>query len=101
MSPPLDLKGRGQQHSLAGEGVGGPNSDDWTDRLALWIFCAFDYTNTAVMNRYCNTVAFIPNAVVSFIMRPVNHCHRAFNIQYSYGTYVRMSVMIVFLRLLS
>ncbi len=33
------------------------------------------------MNRYCKTVAFIPNAVVSFIMRPVNHCHRAFNIQ--------------------
>ncbi len=74
MSPPLDLKGRGQQHSLAGEGVGGPNSDDWTDSL-------IDYTNTAAMNRYCDTVAFIPNAVVSFIMRPVNHCHRAFNIQ--------------------
>jgi hypothetical protein len=24
------------QHSLAGEGVGGPNSDDYTETLVVW-----------------------------------------------------------------
>ncbi len=28
VAPPLDLRG-GEQHSLAGEGVGGPKSGDW------------------------------------------------------------------------
>jgi hypothetical protein len=32
----LDLKG--EQHSLAGEGVGGPNSDDWKERPSLLIY---------------------------------------------------------------
>ncbi len=31
---PLGSKG-GEQHSLAGEGVGGPNSDDWIEAVAL------------------------------------------------------------------
>jgi hypothetical protein len=35
---PRNLKGEGQ-HPLAGEGVGGPSSDDWKESLALWIFC--------------------------------------------------------------
>jgi hypothetical protein len=30
---------KGEQHLLAGEGVGGPNSDDWTESLALCILC--------------------------------------------------------------
>jgi hypothetical protein len=34
---PLGSKGGGEQHSLAGEGVGGPNSDDWIEGLALCI----------------------------------------------------------------
>jgi hypothetical protein len=34
--PPLDPKG-GEQHSLAVEGVGGPNSHDWIEGLALCI----------------------------------------------------------------
>ncbi len=38
VSPPLDLKGGGQ-HSLAGEGVGEPNSDDGKESLALCILC--------------------------------------------------------------
>ncbi len=33
---PLGSKG-GKQHSLAVEGVGGPNSDDWIEGLALCI----------------------------------------------------------------
>ncbi len=33
---PLGSKGR-EQHSLGGEGVGGPNSDDWIEGLALCI----------------------------------------------------------------
>ncbi len=34
VSPPLDPKGGGR-HSLAGERVGRPNSDDWIESLAL------------------------------------------------------------------
>jgi hypothetical protein len=35
--PPLDPK---EQHSLAGEGVGGANSDDWIESLyTLWGVC--------------------------------------------------------------
>jgi hypothetical protein len=33
---PLGSKG-GEQHSLASEGVGGPNSDDWEEAVALCI----------------------------------------------------------------
>ena len=29
--------GGGATHSLAGKGVGGPNSDDWTETLVLYI----------------------------------------------------------------
>ncbi len=32
---PLGSKGGGEQHSLAGEGVGGPNSDGWIEAVAL------------------------------------------------------------------
>jgi hypothetical protein len=35
---PLGLKG-GEQHSLVGEGVGEPNSNDWTEILALCTLC--------------------------------------------------------------
>ncbi len=35
-SPPLDTKGE-EQHSIAGEGAGESNSDDWTESLALCI----------------------------------------------------------------
>ncbi len=35
MSPPRTQGGGGEQHMLAGEGVEGPNSDDWTESLAL------------------------------------------------------------------
>ncbi len=38
VSPPLDPKGR-KQHFLAGEVVGGHNSDDWKESLALCILC--------------------------------------------------------------
>jgi hypothetical protein len=37
--PPWTKGGRGEQHSLAGEGVGGPNSDDWLESVALSILC--------------------------------------------------------------
>jgi hypothetical protein len=40
--PPLDPKREGEQHSLAGEGVKGPNSDDWTESLALCILYGFE-----------------------------------------------------------
>ncbi len=33
---------RGKQHSPAGEGVGIPNSDDWTESLAFCILCGPD-----------------------------------------------------------
>ncbi len=36
--PPLTKRGEGQ-HSLAGEGAGGANSDDWRESLALCILC--------------------------------------------------------------
>jgi hypothetical protein len=31
--PILTIGERGETHSLVGEGVGGPNSDDWRDTL--------------------------------------------------------------------
>jgi hypothetical protein len=39
--PPLCIQkvGGGEQHSLAGEGVGGPNSDDWIESLTLCTLC--------------------------------------------------------------
>ncbi len=36
VSPPL-VQGGGRQQSLAGEGGGGPSSDDWIESLALCI----------------------------------------------------------------
>ncbi len=36
-------KWRGEQHLLAGEGLVGPNSDDWTESLALCILCGAGY----------------------------------------------------------
>ncbi len=40
---------RGEQHSLADEGVGGPNSDDWIESLALCILCAgWTYKSTSL-----------------------------------------------------
>jgi hypothetical protein len=35
--PPLEPKGG--QHSLAFEGVGGTNSDEWTESMALCVLC--------------------------------------------------------------
>ncbi len=35
---------KGGQRSPAGEGVGGPNSDDWRESLALCLRCRRDYT---------------------------------------------------------
>ncbi len=37
---PLGPEGGGEQHSLAAKGVGGLNSDDWIESLALCILCA-------------------------------------------------------------
>jgi hypothetical protein len=39
---PLGPKGGREQHSLEGEGGGGPKSDDWTESLALCILCGLD-----------------------------------------------------------
>jgi hypothetical protein len=36
---PFEAKGGGEHHSLADEGGGG-NSADWTESLALCLFCA-------------------------------------------------------------
>ncbi len=38
--PPLESKGGGEQHSLAGEGAGEHHSDDWRESMALCILCA-------------------------------------------------------------
>jgi hypothetical protein len=43
VSPSLDPKGGGGQHSLAGEGVGGPNSEHWTESLALCALKSWQY----------------------------------------------------------
>ncbi len=40
VSPPK-LKGGGA-HSLAGEGAGGPNSDDWSKSQALCLLCGLN-----------------------------------------------------------
>jgi hypothetical protein len=39
MSTPRTQRGGGEQHSLAGEVVGGPNADDRTEILVLCILC--------------------------------------------------------------
>jgi hypothetical protein len=39
VSLPLYPKGGREKHSLAGEGVGGPNSDDWTESTESMAFC--------------------------------------------------------------
>jgi hypothetical protein len=44
VSAPLDPKGGEEQHSLVGEEVGGPNSDDWKERHS--IFCDENYERT-------------------------------------------------------
>ncbi len=36
-SPPEPKVGEGRQHSPAGKGLGGPNSDDWRESLALYL----------------------------------------------------------------
>jgi hypothetical protein len=36
---PLYPNGEEEQHSLADEGVGGPNSDDWKESVSLCIPC--------------------------------------------------------------
>jgi hypothetical protein len=38
--PPTSSPKRGGAHSPGGEGVGGPNSDDWRKSLALCLLCA-------------------------------------------------------------
>jgi hypothetical protein len=35
---PLSLGPRGETHSLAGEGMGGPNSNEVTDTLVLYVY---------------------------------------------------------------
>ncbi len=40
VSPSLDPTVQGDEHHLAGEGMGGPNSDNRTESLSLFIFCA-------------------------------------------------------------
>ncbi len=42
-SLPSTFKGVGEQHSPAGEGVGGPNSDDWRESLALCLLFGLLY----------------------------------------------------------
>jgi hypothetical protein len=43
------LEPRREQHTLAGEGVGGPNSDDWIEILSLCIVCGTHHL------LYCNS----------------------------------------------
>jgi len=38
----------GETHSLAGEGVGGPDSDEGTDTLALYVFYSIISLRSAV-----------------------------------------------------
>ncbi len=41
VSPPLGPKGGREQHSHAGRGVGGRNSNDWIESLALCMLCEY------------------------------------------------------------
>ncbi len=54
--PPPEPKGGGGQHSLAGEGTGGANSDDWRESLALCLLCELQYLVTKDKN-YCQCSA--------------------------------------------
>jgi hypothetical protein len=47
--PTLRPRGEGV-HSLAGEGVGGPNSDEWTDTLVLYLY----YSTSKALNHDLN-----------------------------------------------
>jgi hypothetical protein len=42
--PPLPPNQGGGQHPPAGEGVAGPNSDDWRESLALCLLCVYSHS---------------------------------------------------------
>jgi len=42
-----DRMWQGVEHSLAGEGVGGPKYSEWTESLALCILCAMNWVRRA------------------------------------------------------
>ncbi len=56
---PPGPKGGGGTSSLAGEGVGGLNSDDWTESLALCLLCGL-YKCTCVTPRIVHNKDDIP-----------------------------------------
>ncbi len=43
--PPPPLGPRGETHSLAGEGVGGPNSNEGTDTMVLYVYYKLLYVS--------------------------------------------------------
>ena len=45
LGPPPPLGPRGETHSLAGEGVGGPNSNEGTDTLVLYVYYKLLYVS--------------------------------------------------------
>ncbi len=52
VSPPLDQRGGGQ-YSLSSEGVGGPDSDDWTESPSLLIYSVVDLWLRLWARRQC------------------------------------------------
>ncbi len=52
--PPFNL--RGGQHSPAGEGMGGPNSDDWRESLALCLLYDFSCCSNAFFDQSIKNV---------------------------------------------
>jgi hypothetical protein len=52
--PPLGTKG--EQHSLAGEGAGGTNSDNWKENLALCLLCADNIQNKFIL---CKGIQYV------------------------------------------
>ncbi len=53
--PPPEPKGGGGTHAPAGEGMGGPNSDDWRKSLALCLVCVctvHGIENNSIFSQY-------------------------------------------------
>jgi hypothetical protein len=56
--PPQNQRVGGGQHSLAGEGAGGADSDDWRESLALCILCDLQIVRYRAFRKYTSIKCF-------------------------------------------
>ncbi len=57
----------GETHSLTGEGVGGPNSDEWTESLELGVLCV-----AYVCSVYCRNIRLTEGNVKNVVILKID-----------------------------